>query len=109
MEVLILTDVPWRVYPVASLLLIGLVFVCRGLSGGLRGDRGLVRRRVAMSRRIEDFQLVIFGLMLAGLGAAWIWEARWLFYLAIGIGFVELRESSLILAAWRRSGRTRPA
>ena len=40
-----------------------------------------------------------------GVGAALLWNLQWLFYLALGIGFVEILESSALIAVWRRGGR----
>jgi hypothetical protein len=41
--------------------------------------------------------------------AAVIWRAQWLLFLALGIGFVEILESSALIAVWkwgRRHGAT---
>ena len=41
--------------------------------------------------------------------AAVIWRAEWLLLLALGIGFVEILESSALIAVWRwgrRNGAT---
>jgi hypothetical protein len=32
--------------------------------------------------------------------AAVIWRAQWLLFLALGIGFVEILESSALIAVW---------
>ena len=53
--------------------------------------------------RIEGFRLTVFGLVLIGVGAAMFWQAQWLLLLALGIGFVEILESSALIAVWKRN------
>ena len=57
---------------------------------------------------LKAFRLTVFGLVLIGVGVAVIWQAQWLLLLALGIGFVEILESSTLIAVWR-SGRRRDA
>lgn len=45
------------------------------------------------------------GLVLTGLGTGWLLENRLLVFLAIGIGIVELRESSMIINAVKHEPR----
>ena len=104
MDIFSLSDAPWRHLPAAVVLLLGLTLVWRGLRGGPSGECGLLRRRADALGRAEGWRLSVLGLALAGLGAAWIWEARWLLFLAIGIGFVEVLEASAVIAAWRWDG-----
>jgi hypothetical protein len=54
-----------------------------------------------MLNRIEGFRLTVFGLVLIGVGTAVIWRAQWLLLLALGIGFVEILESSALIAVWK--------
>jgi hypothetical protein len=42
---------------------------------------------------------------LIGVGAAVIWRAQWLLLLALGIGFVEILESSTLIAVWKSNYR----
>jgi hypothetical protein len=58
-----------------------------------------------MLSRIEGFRLTVFGLVLIGIGAAVLWQAQWLLLLALGIGFVEILESSTLIAVWKWGGR----
>ena len=104
MDVLSLSDAPWRHAPSAVVVILGLALVWRGLLGGPSGERGLLRRRADALGRVEGWRLSVLGLALTGLGAAWAWEAWWLFYLALGIGFVEVLEASAVIAAWRWDG-----
>ncbi len=84
----------------AALFILAVQLVWRGLRGGRGGERALLRRRIPMVNRIEGFRLTVFGLVLAGVGAAIVWRAEWLFWLALGIGFVEIAESSTLIAFW---------
>ncbi|MFT4037753.1 MAG: hypothetical protein QM692_06205 [Thermomicrobiales bacterium] len=82
-------------------LVCGLLLVWLGLTGGSDPTRALARRHVPMLRRIEAFRVFMTGLVLLGVGGAVLSQAPWLFWLALGIGFVELRESSTLIAVWR--------
>jgi hypothetical protein len=102
---------PLWVSPIAvAVIALGLMLVWRGLRGGRDGNRALLGQRIDMLHRIEGFRLTVFGLVLIGAGAAVIWRAQWLLLLALGIGFVEILESSALIAVWRwgrRRGATR--
>jgi hypothetical protein len=92
--------------PIAiPVIAIGLMLVWRGLRGGRDGGRALLGQRIDMLHRIEGFRLMVFGLVLIGVGAAVIWRAQWLLLLALGIGFVEILESSTLIAVWRSNHR----
>ncbi len=93
--------------PIAfAVIALGLMLVWRGLRGGRDGERALLGQRIDMLNRIEGFRLMVFGLVLVGIGAAVIWRAQWLLLLALGIGFVEILESSALIGVWR-CGRRR--
>jgi hypothetical protein len=92
--------------PIAfAVIALGLILVWRGLRGGRDGGRALLGQRIDMLHRIEGFRLMVFGLVLVGVGAAVIWEAQWLLLLALGIGFVEILESSALIAVWKSHRR----
>jgi hypothetical protein len=96
-------DQVWINLFAAASLLAGLGLVWRGLAGGRGGACGLLRRGTPMLGRIEGFRVMILGLVLIGVGLAVFWRAQWLLVLALGIGFVEIRESSMLIAVWRRN------
>jgi hypothetical protein len=97
---------PLWVSPIAvAVIALGLMLVWRGLRGGRDGDRAVLGQRIDMLHRIEGFRLTVFGLALMGVGAAVIWQAQWLLLLALGIGFVEILESSALIAAWKSNHR----
>jgi hypothetical protein len=70
------------------------------------GMRGLLSGKAGMLGRIEGFRRLVFGLMLIGLAAANLSHARWLVLLSLGIGFVEILESSALIAVWKWGRRT---
>jgi hypothetical protein len=92
--------------PIAvAVIALGLILVWRGLGGGRAGGSALLGQRIDMLHRIEGFRLMVFGLVLIGVGAAVIWRAQWLLLLALGIGFVEILESSTVIAVWKSNHR----
>ena len=98
-------DPHWASPIAVAVIAVGLMLVWRGLRGGRVGTRGLLARRTDMLNRIEGFRLTVFGLVLIGVGAAVIWQAQWLLLLALGIGFVEILESSTLIAVWKWGSR----
>ena len=98
-------DPHWAIPIAVAMIALGLMLVWRGLYGGRDGGRALLGQRIDMLHRIEGFRLTVFGLVLIGVGAAVIWQAQWLLLLALGIGFVEILESSALIAVWRWSRR----
>ena len=98
-------DSLWASPIAVAVIALGLVLVWRGLRGGRDGDRALLGQRIDMLHRIEGFRLTVFGLVLIGVGAAVIWQAQWLLLLALGIGFVEILESSALIAVWKSNHR----
>jgi hypothetical protein len=98
-------DPLWTSSIAVVVIALGLMLVWRGLRGGRAGGRALLGQRVDMVHRIEGFRLTVFGLVLIGAGAAVIWQAQWLLLLALGIGFVEILESSTLIAFWKSNRR----
>jgi hypothetical protein len=96
---------PWIEAVAIAFLIAGVVQFWRGLHGGAERARGLLLPDIGMLERMEGFRLMVFGLVLLGVGAAVLWNLPWLFYLALGIGFVEILESSTLIAVWRRGGQ----
>ena len=94
-------DPVWVNATAIALMVSGLSLTLRGLLGGRDSARALLGQRTDMLSRIEGFRLTVFGLVLIGIGAAVMWQARWLLLLALGIGFVEILESSTLIAVWK--------
>jgi hypothetical protein len=87
MDVFASLDALWRETLVFSLVLFGVALLWRGLRwAGL----SLIRRGGGVVGFLEGFRLVVGGLVLLGLGGAWIWQSSLLLFLALGIGFVEV-------------------
>ena len=100
-------DPHWMSSVAFAMIALGVMLVWRGLRGGRDGERALLGQRIDMLNRIEGFRLTVFGLVVIGIGAAVIWRAQWLLLLALGIGFVEILESSALIAVWRWGRRTK--
>src|SRR5262245_3687227 len=101
MDVIEMLESFWHDGPAICLVLFGVALLWRGLRwAGL----SLLRRGGGVVGFLEGFRLVVGGLVLLGLGGAWIWQSALLLFLALGIGFVELLESSVMIAAMRRDG-----
>lgn len=98
---ILLSSINAVVHPILPLavMALGLIQLWRGLRGQPAGEGGLVRRRTSALGRMEGFRTTTSGLVLTGLGAGWLTENRLLIFLALGIGIVELRESSTIIKA----------
>ena len=101
MDGLALLDALWRHFPAVVVVLVGLAALWRGVRSA---GRSLVGQGDGVVGFLEGFRLVVAGLALVGLGAAWIWRMPLLLFLALGIGFVEILESSVLIAAMRRDG-----
>ena len=52
---------------------------------------------------VQGFRIMIMGLCVAGLGAGWLWDSKWLLGLSLIIGAEELLESSVIIKALKES------
>jgi hypothetical protein len=86
----------------ATILVVwGFAGVWLSLTGGSDPTQALARRGVKMLQRMEAFRRFIAGLVLIGVGGAVLAQAPWLLWLALGIGFVEILESSTLIAVWK--------
>ena len=101
MNVFLNSEPPWVQAAAIALMISGLLLMLRGLGGDSNGAGALLRKRTDMLSRMEGFRLTVFGLVLIGIGAAVIWQAQWMLLLALGIGFVEILESSTLIAVWK--------
>ena len=101
MNIFLNIDPSWANPAAVALMIGGLLLMLRGLLGGRDGARALLGQGTDMLNRIEGFRLTVFGLVLIGVGAALMWQASWLLLLALGIGFVEILESSALIAVWK--------
>jgi hypothetical protein len=95
----------WSTVAAVAVIAFGAQLAWRGVRGSRAGDQGLLRSRSGMLGRLHGFRLAIFGLTLIGGGVAVLLRQQWLLLLAIGIGVVEILESSALIAFW---GQDRP-
>jgi hypothetical protein len=86
-------------------LLAGVAVLFRGLNGGPKGAKGLLRPSAGSLGRAEGWRITVVGLTLTALGLGGVLEARWVVFMALGFGFVEFVEASAVLAAWHRGDR----
>jgi hypothetical protein len=95
---------------VAATLLVlwGIAVVWTSLTGGSDPSAALARRHVQMLQRMEAFRRFMAGLVLIGVGGAVLAQAPWLLWLALGIGFVEILESSTLIAVWKSRPPAQP-
>src|SRR5689334_15345773 len=101
MDALLMAVESWQGTLGGLLVAVGVALLWRGLGGGKEGRRGLLRTRDGLLGRIEGFRLTVGGLVLIGSGAAFVSDARWLLFLSVGIGAVEILESSTLIAVWK--------
>jgi hypothetical protein len=79
----------------------GAWLMVRGLWGGRGGRRGLLRGDEPALERAEGWRIVVVGFVVGTLGFAALADSALLFYMALGIGVVELWEASFVIAVWR--------
>lgn len=95
------TTLAWGSYVAASLIALGLALAFRGL----RHCRTALPRPRSESMQpltwMRGFRLTLFGLAVAGIGAAWLWQIEWLLLLSLAIGGEETLETSIAISALR--------
>ena len=99
----------WGSYAGAALLALGPVLAFRGLR---RCRVDLPRPRSGAMQPLvwmRGFRLTIFGLALAGVGAAWLWQLDWLLALSLAIGGEETLETSIAISALRAQREPMPS
>jgi hypothetical protein len=89
----------------SALIVLGFAVSWHGLRGGPRSKLGLLRSQAGSIHRIEGWRRLIVGLVLVGLGIACVKESKFFFYLSIAFGFVEILESSAVLAVMKLDPR----
>ena len=100
-----LLDAVWQGQTLLGYALIGagVWLMARGLWGGRDGRRGLLRGHEPALERAEGWRVVVVGFVVGTLGFAALADSALLFYMALGIGVVELWEASFVIAVWRTS------
>jgi hypothetical protein len=102
-----LVDLSWRAYPGGAIMALGVLVFLRGvltMTNAWRrplGDQSLPH--------MMGFRVMVIGLAIAGVGAAWVWQLVWVLALALIIGGEEVLESSICILALRRFPRANAA
>jgi hypothetical protein len=102
MDIAVISEVPWRVYPAVALVLGGLALWAKGLWFGFAGSQGVLRDREALGW-MRGFRMAVVGLCLVGIGVAWTSQVLWLFVASAGILGEELLETSVIIEVLKRA------
>lgn len=87
---------------------LGVAQLWRGLRGQADGEGGLIRRHSSALGRMEGFRTTMSGIVLVLVGTGWLQQDKLLIFLGLGLGIVELRESSLIINAVKFGRETKP-
>jgi hypothetical protein len=90
-----LTEASWRIYPALTLMAAGAAVAVPGIVRGWSGIMQPLGRPAKVLSIYRGFRRMIIGLALAGMGAAWAWQADWLLALSLIIGAGELFESTI--------------
>ena len=98
-----LVEPSWYVYPAAVLIILGLAVVVWGLSWGTSAVYRQARDPNKALAIMQGFRVGIIGLSLAGIGAARLWHLDWLLALSLIIGGEEILESTVVIAALKRT------
>ena len=96
-----LLEWPWRLYPAICVMALGAVFALRGgraVAAGLKGPAAYPAQGLGLYR---GFRLAVIGMVLLGLGSAWIWQITWLLVFSLILGGGETLESSIDISALR--------
>jgi len=88
-------------HPSLAIIVVGAWLTWRGLVGEAGGERGLLRRSSSALGRAIGWRVFLVGLTLVGVGVAWFWDLRWLLFLSLGIGYVEIQEATTVIRAWK--------
>lgn len=94
-------------YPAATLMLAGVLIASRGVRTEVRGHTMPLREPGKVLTIVRGFRLILIGLAVAGIGAAWAWHVGWLAIRAIVVGAEETSESTLVVFGLTRGNELR--
>lgn len=97
-----IVELPWRLAPASALMGIGALLLTLGLRRGVDGFGRAAVDRSGVVDFVRGLRLMLLGLALIGLGAAWQWQLLWLFVLALVFGAEEMLETSTVIRVLRR-------
>jgi hypothetical protein len=87
----------WRFYPAMALGALGAGLVMLGVRWQVDGFLKSAQNAMSLRRALRGFRLMVIGLGLLGVDAAWQWTITWLFVLSVAFAGEETFESSLML------------
>jgi hypothetical protein len=99
------THLGWGSYVGAALLAVGLVLAKRGVRSCYVAFPRPGTASMHPLTWMRGFRLTLFGLAVAGAGAAWLWQVEWLLLLSLAIGGEETLETSICISALRTQQR----
>jgi hypothetical protein len=94
-----LIESSWRFYPAMALAVLGGGLVILGVHWQFDGFLRSAQNATSLRKALRGFRLMVIGLGLLGVAAAWQWTITWLFVLSAAFAGEETFESSLMLGA----------
>lgn len=98
---------PWFVYLAASILFCGAWLTVHGVVMLLSNRRLPANDPAKLLTLMQGFRRAVIGLAVASVGLAWLSQKGWPLALALGIGGVEILESSIIIAVLKHRNPSR--
>jgi hypothetical protein len=103
MEELIFGDL--RILPSLLVLATGVFAAIKGGFDMTRGFLHASRQRETPIAFVTGMRVMLAGIAVALIGAAWLWQQVWLLALGLAFGLEELWETSVVIFALRRGKR----
>jgi hypothetical protein len=94
-----------RIVPSSLVLAGGAVAALKGGIDMIRGFLYASRRRETPIAFVTGMRVMLVGIAVALIGAAWLWQQVWLLALGLAFGLEELWETSVVIYALRRGKR----
>lgn len=97
-----IVEAAWRAYPSSAVLAAGMLLAARGVRTEIAGWRehdAFDPMRALLF--VQGFRMAVIGLTLTGVGAAWLWQVEWLFWLSVIVMGEETFETTLVIGGLR--------
>ena len=101
----VIADAGWRLYPAGLVIGVGAVMVFWGVRRLVQMERVPSRDRTKPIQYAGGLRLMFAGFAVVGVGAAWVWNQPFILAVALGIGGVELVETTVVLLVLRSRER----
>jgi hypothetical protein len=102
-----LFDSSWRFYPAMALGTFGIALAICGVRWQYDGFHKSTQNAISLRKALRGFRMMVIGLGILGIAAAWQWTITWLFVLSVAFAGEETFESSLMLGALGSERRRR--